>query len=101
MGIPSADMFFRLKFTSDPVSVAYTGTAGRTAQLQPGGDTLMCTTNAFFKQGAVTVTATSSSNPVAAWQPVTFYVDEATASGYISAIQSSAGGTAYVMFGVS
>jgi len=89
-------------YTSNPTSVAYTGTHGRTALLTAGLWEITSSTDAFFLQGGNDVEATGSSNPLWAKVPRLIYVgnsvNDTTANGsngYVSVIQQSAGGTLY------
>ncbi len=97
MGFPTPDVLHRLKYLSNPTTVAYTGTQGRTAVLVPGLYELVATTNCYFLQGAVGVEATTSSNPLPAWAPRLLYVETSSTEGYVSAIRDSVSGTLFVI----
>ncbi len=97
MGIPSPDVFCRLKYLSNPTSVAYTGTQDRTAALAPGLYEIVSTTNCFFLQGGSSVAATTSSNPLPAWAPRLVWVEASVTDGYISAIRETTSGTIYAI----
>lgn len=96
-GTPTEDLLRRSRLLSNPASVAYTGTHGRLGPLAAGMYSVVTSTDAFVLQGGSAVAATASSNP--AWLKVAFPVyvsdDLANSDSYISAIQSSAGGTLY------
>ena len=85
-------------WTSNPVIVAYTGTAARSAQLTAGQlYYVTATTACHWLQGDSTVTATTSSNYLAAGASIWLRCADATSNGYVSFIQSSSGGSAYLM----
>lgn len=89
-------------YTIDPVaekaqSVAYTGTAGTTANFRARTKAVMvwATTDAYIAVGE-SVTATTSDTPIPSYTPILFNVPVGTGAPWcVSAIQVSAGGTVY------
>ena len=78
-------------------SVAFTGTAGTTANWPPGaqGVLLWSTTDAYVRVG-VGITATTADTPLPAYTPVAFHAPQTENLPWqVSAIQISAGGTLY------
>lgn len=91
-----------LVYPSDDPSMAaqtqtYTGTAGNTANFNPGpaGVLVWCTTDAYVKIGEVAI-ATTASTPIPAYTPVCFRVPPGSNAPWrVSAIQVSAGGSVF------
>ena len=81
--------------TTAAVTVAYTGTAGRTAQLPAGIYRVTTTTDAHVLQGGSSVTATASSTFVAGGFDGTRIIVKGDSDDYVSAIQASAGGSVF------
>lgn len=94
MQYPNPDLF--LHFKDAPTKVAYTGTAGTTAELAPGLYYVTTDQDCFFIQGDEGVTADANDIPLWAKERVLVRV---TGDGdqYLSAIQSSTGGTLYAI----
>ena len=82
------------KLTTAAIQVAYTGTAGRTAQLTNGFNYLVtATTDCYILQGGSGVTATTGNGLfLPKGMGVEIQVSN-SAEGYVSAIQFSANGT--------
>lgn len=88
---PLADSTFPAKTAS------YTGTAGSTADFDPGpeGVVIWCSTAAYVVVGQG-VTATTASTPIPANTPIPFSVPKGTGAPWrVSAIQVSSGGSVY------
>lgn len=82
------------RYTSNPLSVAYTSTAGRIGPLAPGTYSVVASTDAYFLQGDASVTATAASNPAFAKITIELTV-QGTADNYLSFVQVAAAGTAW------
>jgi hypothetical protein len=85
-----------LSFGEAGKSVAYTGTAGTTANFGAGptGVLVWATTDCYVDVGD-TVTATSADTPMPAYTPLLVRVPNPQKPFRVSAIQISAGGTVY------
>ena len=82
-------------FPARPVS--YTGTAGSTSTWNPGpeGVVVWSTTPCYVTVG-VGVTATTSSTPIPAYTPLTFYLEPSTGAPWrVRAIQVADAGSIY------
>jgi hypothetical protein len=78
-------------------TVAYTGTAGNTADWNPGpeGVVIWSTTACYVEVGPGAV-ATTASTPIPPFTPIPFYVVMGTGAPFrVSAIQVSSGGDVY------
>lgn len=81
------------------LTVAYTGTAGNTANYPAGPASVwvLCTTSAFVLVGEGVVATASNGIPVAANVPVCIEVPAGSGAPWrVSAIQIAAGGSLYV-----
>ena len=76
--------------TSTAVTVAYTGTQGRTAKLPVGIYRVTVTTDAHLLQGTVAATAAATDTYLAAGESID--IEVGTGTEYVSAIQATAGG---------
>lgn len=95
----TADELARACWTADPTIVSY-DTSTASAQLVAGQIYyVLTTTNCHFKQGASSVSATTSSNYLPAGTIVKVKVTDATANGYVAFIKAngSLAGSAYLM----
>lgn len=93
-----ADRISRGVWNANPTVVAYTGTAARNSTgLTPDVYYVNATTACHFLQGDNTVTATTSSNYLPAGAVVIVEVTNTTNNGFISFIQTSSSGSAYIM----
>lgn len=85
------------RIKTNPTKVAYTGTANRNGSaLTPGLYVITSDQDCYFLQGDSSVTATADSNPLWAKERAEIEVRYEDSDAYISAIQSSTGGTLWI-----
>ena len=83
-------------WSAQPTIISVSGTTARSAALSVGVYRFIANTSCYYRQGDVTVDATTSDHFVPAGQEREFFVENATNDGYISAIRVSVSGSVYL-----